>query len=238
MCVSRSSFNPDCPTAKCSNRFGDVAGDLDGVFGAPQPGGRRFRPGWRHLGYRTPDLVTRTGTPVRRTSSRTARQVALNLEIAISRMFNLYHSLETMVRNVTAPARSRLKCGWRLGHPAPVALDMRLLIIHIMTSRVIWVGSHSSLPGAGGRSFRQGDSDARPPRRIRTCAATNSGDRANRPRIEHGGAAFHRERSGPADTGFRTTIRAANWRVGDGKAEWVFNQAAVSTPRRPGRRRP
>jgi hypothetical protein len=33
--------------------------------------------------------VTRTGAPVRRTSSRTARQVALNLEIAISRMFKV-----------------------------------------------------------------------------------------------------------------------------------------------------
>ena len=39
-----------------------------------------------------PNLVTRTGAPVRRTSSRTARHVALNLEIAISRIFNLYHS--------------------------------------------------------------------------------------------------------------------------------------------------
>jgi hypothetical protein len=33
-----------------------------------------------------PNLVTRTGLPVRRTSSITAGQVALNLEIAISRM--------------------------------------------------------------------------------------------------------------------------------------------------------
>src|ERR1039457_6546746 len=39
-----------------------------------------------------PNRVTRTGAPVRRTSSRTAKHVALNLEIAISRMFNLYHS--------------------------------------------------------------------------------------------------------------------------------------------------
>jgi hypothetical protein len=44
-----------------------------------------------------PNRVTRTGAPVRRTSSSTARHVALNLEIAISRMFHLYHSLETMV---------------------------------------------------------------------------------------------------------------------------------------------
>jgi hypothetical protein len=36
--------------------------------------------------------VTRTGAPVRRTSSRTARHVALNLEIAICRTFHLYHS--------------------------------------------------------------------------------------------------------------------------------------------------
>src|ERR1017187_5569621 len=39
-----------------------------------------------------PNRVTRTGAPVRRTSSRTAKHVALNLEIAISRIFNLYHS--------------------------------------------------------------------------------------------------------------------------------------------------
>ena len=38
-----------------------------------------------------PNLVTRTGAPVRRTSSRTAKHVALNLEIAISRIFHLYH---------------------------------------------------------------------------------------------------------------------------------------------------
>src|ERR1039457_4219685 len=36
-----------------------------------------------------PKRVTRTGLRVRRTSSRTARQVALNREIAISRTFNL-----------------------------------------------------------------------------------------------------------------------------------------------------
>src|SRR6185312_8726491 len=34
-----------------------------------------------------PNRVTRTGAPVRRTSSSTARQVALNFEIAISRIF-------------------------------------------------------------------------------------------------------------------------------------------------------
>ena len=39
-----------------------------------------------------PNRVTRTGSPVRRTPSRTAKQVALNLEIAISCIFNLYHS--------------------------------------------------------------------------------------------------------------------------------------------------
>src|ERR1700691_85477 len=38
-----------------------------------------------------PKRVTRTGLRVRRTSSRTARQVALNWEIAISRISNLYH---------------------------------------------------------------------------------------------------------------------------------------------------
>jgi hypothetical protein len=38
-----------------------------------------------------PNLVTLIGSPVRRTSSRTARQVALNLEIAISRISILYH---------------------------------------------------------------------------------------------------------------------------------------------------
>jgi len=38
-----------------------------------------------------PNRVTRTGAPVRRTPSRTAKQVALNLEIAISCIFNLYH---------------------------------------------------------------------------------------------------------------------------------------------------
>jgi hypothetical protein len=32
--------------------------------------------------------VTRTGVPVRRTSSNTAKHVALNLEIAISRISN------------------------------------------------------------------------------------------------------------------------------------------------------
>jgi hypothetical protein len=39
-----------------------------------------------------PNLVTLMGAPVRRTSSRTAKHVALNLEIAISRIFELYHS--------------------------------------------------------------------------------------------------------------------------------------------------
>src|ERR1019366_7848467 len=39
-----------------------------------------------------PNRVTRTGAPVRRTSSRTAKYVALNLEIAISRIFHVYHS--------------------------------------------------------------------------------------------------------------------------------------------------
>jgi hypothetical protein len=39
-----------------------------------------------------PNLVTRTGAPVRRTFSRTSKQVALNLEIAISRIFKLYQS--------------------------------------------------------------------------------------------------------------------------------------------------
>src|ERR1035438_9851500 len=39
-----------------------------------------------------PKRVTLTGAPVRRTSSSTARHVALNLEIAISRIFTLYHS--------------------------------------------------------------------------------------------------------------------------------------------------
>ena len=43
-----------------------------------------------------PNLVTLTGAPVRRTSSRTAKHVALNLEIAISRIFNLYHSLDAL----------------------------------------------------------------------------------------------------------------------------------------------
>ncbi len=35
-----------------------------------------------------PNRVTRTGAPVFRTSSRTARHVALNLDIAISRMLH------------------------------------------------------------------------------------------------------------------------------------------------------
>src|SRR5690349_1099273 len=39
-----------------------------------------------------PKRVIRTGLPVRLTSSSTARHVALNLEIAISRISNLYHS--------------------------------------------------------------------------------------------------------------------------------------------------
>jgi hypothetical protein len=39
-----------------------------------------------------PKRVIRTGVPVRRTSSTTARHVALNLETAISRMSDLYHS--------------------------------------------------------------------------------------------------------------------------------------------------
>src|ERR1035441_8853869 len=38
-----------------------------------------------------PNLVTRTGAPVRRTSSSTAKHVALNLEIAISCITHLYH---------------------------------------------------------------------------------------------------------------------------------------------------
>src|SRR5580658_2484184 len=37
-----------------------------------------------------PNLATRTGAPVRRTSSRTDKYFALNLEIAISRIFKLY----------------------------------------------------------------------------------------------------------------------------------------------------
>jgi hypothetical protein len=39
-----------------------------------------------------PNRVIRTGLPVRLTSSRTAKHVALNLEIAISCMYHLYHS--------------------------------------------------------------------------------------------------------------------------------------------------
>jgi hypothetical protein len=39
-----------------------------------------------------PNRVTRMGAPVRRTSSRTAKHVTLNLEIAMSRISNLYHS--------------------------------------------------------------------------------------------------------------------------------------------------
>lgn len=38
-----------------------------------------------------PNRVIRTDLPVRRTSSRTARHVALNLEMAISFIFNLYY---------------------------------------------------------------------------------------------------------------------------------------------------
>ena len=39
-----------------------------------------------------PDRVMRTGVPVFRTSSSTSTHVALNLEIAISRMLNSYHA--------------------------------------------------------------------------------------------------------------------------------------------------
>lgn len=39
-----------------------------------------------------PKRVIRTGFPVRRTFSKTPRQVALNLEIAISCILNMYHS--------------------------------------------------------------------------------------------------------------------------------------------------
>src|SRR5882757_8540357 len=38
-----------------------------------------------------PNRVIRTGAPVRRTSSRTPKHVALNLEIAISRIIKIYH---------------------------------------------------------------------------------------------------------------------------------------------------
>jgi hypothetical protein len=55
-----------------------------------------------------PNRVTRTGAPVRRTSSRTAKHVALNFEIGISRIFNLYHSpipwSECRIRACAEPA--------------------------------------------------------------------------------------------------------------------------------------
>src|SRR5271165_4274106 len=52
-----------------------------------------------------PNRVTRTGAPVRRTSSKTAKQVALNLEIAISRIFKLYHSPRLWSEDLESPAR-------------------------------------------------------------------------------------------------------------------------------------
>lgn len=51
-----------------------------------------------------PNRVTLTGAPVRRTSSNTAKHVALNLEIAISRIFILVPRSKTMVRSKTAKA--------------------------------------------------------------------------------------------------------------------------------------
>ena len=51
-----------------------------------------------------PNRVTRTGAPVRRTSSSTARHVALNLEIAISRIPDLYHSLRPWSEVITRTA--------------------------------------------------------------------------------------------------------------------------------------
>jgi hypothetical protein len=52
-----------------------------------------------------PNRVTLTGAPVRRTSSNTAKHVALNLEIAISRILQLYHGQ----RPWSDPKRQRLQ---------------------------------------------------------------------------------------------------------------------------------
>ncbi len=47
-----TSFS-NCPATECSDRFGDVTGDLNGVFCTPQPGRHLFRTSRHHLGYRT-----------------------------------------------------------------------------------------------------------------------------------------------------------------------------------------
>lgn len=58
-----------------------------------------------------PKRVMRTGFPVRRTFSKTPRHVALNLEIAISCIFNLYHGQRLWSNFTTAPSAPRGTAG-------------------------------------------------------------------------------------------------------------------------------
>jgi hypothetical protein len=96
-----------------------------------------------------PNRVTRTGAPVRRTSSRTAKHVALNLEIAISRIFNLYHSpIPWSECHMDVSARRRSAAGLKLpgnGHLGIVAVPSRVAFQAACAPAYFVPASHGTL---------------------------------------------------------------------------------------------
>ena len=91
VCPAAASSAPRTQAFECADWPNDITGYFERVLHASEPA-LLLWPRRDNLRYGLPEPVTSTGAPVRRTSSSTARHVALNFEMAISFTSDLYQS--------------------------------------------------------------------------------------------------------------------------------------------------